>query len=77
MLFNNSACLFCIFAGSVNISFVYSIVLSKAFSVIFNDPSCSNNASILYSWYWYILLSMVYKGEPGNTLPNVMTLDLA
>ena len=103
MLFSNSICSFCIFAGAVDISFVYSVVFSKMFSVIFNDPSCSDNASILYSQCLFVLLSIVYatsilylpmvkpsivpvvwplytlflQGEPSDTLPNVMILNLA
>ena len=34
----------------VDILFVYSIIFSKvSFSVILNDPNCSDNASILFS----------------------------
>ena len=53
MLLGNSTCLFCIFFGAsaINISSVYSIVFSEMSSVIFNNPSLFNNASILYSQY--------------------------
>ena len=62
MLLGSSTCLFCIFSGTsaINISSVYSIVFSEMSSVIFNNPSLFNNASILYSQYWSVLLSMVY-----------------
>ena len=49
MLFSNPACSFYMFAGVVNISFVYSVVFFKVSSIIFNNPSCSDNAYILYS----------------------------
>ena len=62
MLLGSSTCLFCIFssASAINISSVYSIVFSEMSSVIFNSPSLFNNASISYSQYWFVLLSMVY-----------------
>jgi len=60
MLFSNPAYSFYMFAGAVKISFVYSVVFSKVSSMIFNNPSYSDNASILYSQCLSVLLSIVY-----------------
>jgi len=62
MLFGNSVYSFYIFAGAstADILSVYSVILSKTSSVIFNNLSFPNSASISYSQYWSILLSMDY-----------------
>ena len=51
ILLDNSTYLFCTFASAVNILSVYSMLLFEASSVIFSNPSHSNNTSILYSRY--------------------------
>ena len=51
--------------------------------VILNDPSISSNASIASSLCPAILADLCFftapllQGESGDTLPNIMTLDLA
>ena len=58
----NSACLlfFYISTGAVDISSVYSVLFSEASSIIYKNPSYSDNISILCSWFWLILLSVDY-----------------
>jgi len=53
MLFGNSVYSFYIFAGAstADILSVYSVILSKTSSVIFNNLSFPNSASISYSQY--------------------------
>ena len=53
ILFDNSVCSFYIFAGAstADILSVYSVILSKTSSMIFNDLSFPNSTSISYSQY--------------------------
>ena len=75
-------------AGAVNIlsvSGVASLVLlfNTLFLVIFNDPSISSNSSIVSVLYPAVLAALylftipLLQDEPGDALPNIMTLDLA
>ena len=75
-------------SGTVDISSVSGIagsvlLLDMLSSVILSNPSISFNALIV-SVLCPAILAILYfftapllQGEPGDTLPNVMTLDLA
>ena len=103
ILLDNSAYFFCSCTSAIDILFIYSVFACEASLVIFKDPSHFDNAFILYSQCWSILLFMDYairfiyfpmiklsiilvawplcilllQGEFGDTLPNIITLDLA
>jgi len=51
ILLGNSTCLLCMFPDATKMLSVYSVVLSEASSIIFNDPSHSDNTFILCSQY--------------------------
>ena len=60
MFLGNSACTFCSFVSVNDILSIYFMLSFKDSSVTFNNPSHSDNISILYSQYWSILLSIGY-----------------
>jgi len=75
-------------AGTVDILFVSGVaglvLLFDTLSlVILNDPSISSNTSIVFTFCSAILAVLCFftapllQGEPGDALPNVMTLGLA
>jgi len=75
-------------AGAVDIlsvSGVAGLVLlfDTLSSLILSDPSISSNTSIVFTLCPAILAVLCFftapllQGEPGDTLPNVTTLDLA
>jgi len=75
-------------AGTVNILSVSGItgsvlLFNMLSSVILNDPSFSSNSSIASVLCpavlaaLYLFTTPLLQGEPGDVLPNVMTLGLA
>ena len=75
-------------AGAINISSVSGVaglvlLFDTLSSVILSDPSISSNTligSVLCSTILavlYLFTAPLLQDEPGNTLPNVTTLDLA
>jgi len=75
-------------AGAVNILSVSgvagSVLLFDTLSlVILSDPSISPNASIVFLFCLAVLAVLCFftvpllQGEPGNALPNIITLGLA